>query len=77
MSKNDIGPKVKIRTINYKKALKIIKGIIIINKYIKGFFIYPERRIEIIKLTTILNKPKLALREKPIKNINSSKRNKI
>jgi len=74
LSKDDIGPEAEIRTINYEKALKIIKGIIIVNKYIEGFFIYPERRIEIIEFTTILNELKLALEEKPIKNADLNKK---
>ena len=77
LSKDDIRFKVKIRTINYEKTLKIIKGIIIINKYIKDFFIYSERRIKIIEFTMILNEPKLALREESIKNTNSNKRDKV
>ena len=77
MSKNNIRFKTEIKTINYKKTLKIIKEIIVINKYIESFFIYPERRIEIIKLITILNKPKLALREESIKNADSNKKDKI
>jgi len=61
--KNDIEPETETRTINYKKALKIIKKIIIINKYIKDFFIYLKRYIEIIKLIIILNKLKLVLKK--------------
>ena len=77
MSKDDIRLKAKTGTINYEKVLKIIKRIIIINECIENFFIYPERRIEIIEFTSTLNKPKLALGEKPIKNADSNKRNKI
>ena len=77
LSKNDIRPETEIKTINYEKALKIIKGIIIINKYIESFFINFKRRIEIIEFTTTLNEPKFALGEKPIKNADSNKKNKI
>ena len=77
MSKNDIGPEAETRTVNYEKALKIIKGIIIVDEYIKDFFIYPERRIEIVEFITTLNEPKLALGEEPIKNTDSNKKNKI
>ena len=77
LSKDNIRPEIKTGTVNYEKALKIIKGIIIIDECIKDFFIYPEWHIEIIELTTTLNKLKLALRKKPIKNIDSNKKDKI
>ena len=77
LSKNDIRPETEIKTINYEKALKIIKGIIIINKYIESFFIYLEQYIKIIKLIMTLNELKLVLGKKSIKNMDSNKKNKI
>ena len=63
LSKDNIRSKAKTGIINYEKVLKIIRGIIIINKYIKSFFIYPERRIKIIEFIITLNKPKLILKK--------------
>jgi len=54
-----------------------MKGIIIVDERMEGFFVYFERRIEIIEFATTLNEPKFALGEEPVKDIDSNKKNKI
>jgi hypothetical protein len=63
LSKNNIKFKFKFKIINYKKTLKIMKKIIIINKYIKDFFIYFKKHLKIINFIIILNELKLILKK--------------
>jgi hypothetical protein len=76
LSKDDIGPEAETGTVNYEKALKIVKGIVAADERMEGFFMHPERRTEITELATTLNEPKLALGGEPAKDADSNKRDK-
>jgi hypothetical protein len=76
LSKDDIGPEAETGTVNYEKALKIVKGIVAADERMEGFFMHPERRTEITDLATTLNEPKLALGGEPTKDAESSRRDK-
>jgi hypothetical protein len=76
LSKDDIESEAESGTINYDRALEIVKGIVAADARMEGFFLYPEKRTEITELATTMNEPKLALGGEPVKNVDTSKGDK-
>jgi hypothetical protein len=63
--------------VNYKKALKFMQEIIIVNKKLKSFFICLKMQFKIFDLIILINKLKFALKIKFIKIAEIIKKNKL
>jgi hypothetical protein len=61
LSKEDIGSEAATGTVNYDKALKVVKDIVVANERMESFFMRPERQSEISNLAVSMNEPKPAL----------------
>jgi len=61
LSKDDIGSEAATGTVDYAKALKIVKGIVAADERMASFFMRPEKRSEISNLAVAMNEPKPVL----------------
>jgi hypothetical protein len=72
LSKDDIGPEAETGTVDYEKALRIVKSIVAADERMESFFMRPERRSEISSLASSMNEPKPAMGRESAKGVNSS-----
>ena len=77
LSKDDIGSETATGTVDYEKALKIVRGIVAADERMANFFMRPEKQSEISNLAVAMNEPKPVLAGEAAKGAESGEKGKM